>query len=532
MIAATLSPSRGRSQVLGLTALLSWRQALRWTPLVVLLTAGCAALGPAPPPFSSHLQSASGQERTCAQLFDKLDAAMRESQVQDAQAARLPGYPYLRADRFLASFAGMHLDDSAFDDWVSRMQDLARQGWNVELANLPPRRSLPDRSSQIADGDRDTLAQDIAACGTRLRDMDLGPTAGRERLREHVRVPSDYVTWERVLGLYPLTALVFAHGIERWHEETRRTFTRPVSGLPVHGRLLRFVPPLRPQSMAAEIAAILERSARNPLAIPDPDEQDRERLFAAFAPSFEMDVAGRDDLIGSPRWSTDPVPQIDTARPVVYRLISHTRIHGKVLLQLNYVVWFPARPRSSGLDLLGGHIDGLVWRVTLGPDGLPLAYDSIHNCGCYHLFFPTSRLRPKPPPQRLEESAFVPEQAPSLDEPQGLTLYLASASHYLERVLARSGRQAQTVAYDFSDYDELRSLSIQDGPIPDGGRRSLFGEDSIVSGTERGERWLFWPMGVPDPGAMRQWGHHATAFVGRRHFDDPDLLERYFELVR
>ena len=55
--------------------------------------------------------------------------------------------------------------------------------------------------------------------------------------------------------------------------------------------------------------------------------------------------------------------------------------------------------------------------------------------------------------------------------------------------------------------------------------------DGIVPGTERGERWLFWPMGVPEPGAMRQWGRHATAFVGRRHFDDARLMERYFALV-
>jgi hypothetical protein len=27
---------------------------------------------------------------------------------------------------------------------------------------------------------------------------------------------------------------------------------------------------------------------------------------------------------------------------------------------------------------------------------------------------------------------------------------------------------------------------------------------------------------------MRQWGRHATAFVGRRHFDEPFLIERYF----
>jgi len=38
-------------------------------------------------------------------------------------------------------------------------------------------------------------------------------------------------------------------------------------------------------------------------------------------------------------------------------------------------------------------------------------------------------------------------------------------------------------------------------------------------------------MGVPDPGEMRQWGHHAIAFIGQRHFDDPDLIERFFDYV-
>ncbi|MBI2508655.1 MAG: hypothetical protein HYV99_01240, partial [Betaproteobacteria bacterium] len=65
-------------------------------------------------------------------------------------------------------------------------------------------------------------------------------------------------------------------------------------------------------------------------------------------------------------------------------------------------------------------------------------------------------------------------------------------------------------------------------PLPEGGRRSVFRPDGIVPGSERGERYLFWPMGVPEPGAMRQWGRHATAFVGRRHFDDAGLMERYF----
>lgn len=29
-------------------------------------------------------------------------------------------------------------------------------------------------------------------------------------------------------------------------------------------------------------------------------------------------------------------------------------------------------------------------------------------------------------------------------------------------------------------------------------------------------------------GAMRQWGMQATAFVGRRHFDAPDLFDTRF----
>ncbi len=99
---------------------------------------------------------------------------------------------------------------------------------------------------------------------------------------------------------------------------------------------------------------------------------------------------------------------------------------------------------------------------------------------------------------------------------------MQAGTHYVQRVY-RHGDAQTDEAYEFADYDRLRSL-----PARDGQRRSLFRADGIVEGTQRRERWLFWPMGVPEPGAMRQWGNHAIAFVGRRHFDDPHLLERYF----
>jgi hypothetical protein len=77
--------------------------------------------------------------------------------------------------------------------------------------------------------------------------------------------------------------------------------------------------------------------------------------------------------------------------------------------------------------------------------------------------------------------------------------------------------------YSFRSYDALRSLERGGGES-----RSAFGADGLIAGTERAERFYFWPMGIASAGAMRQWGHEATAFIGRRHFDDADLFERRF----
>jgi len=56
----------------------------------------------------------------------------------------------------------------------------------------------------------------------------------------------------------------------------------------------------------------------------------------------------------------------------------------------------------------------------------------------------------------------------------------------------------------------------------------MFNQDSLASGSERLERLILWPTGVVSPGAMRQWGRHAVAFVGERHFDDPFAVETMF----
>lgn len=469
--------------------------------------------------------------QTCSLFFADLDRLVTRRKVRDSQAASIPMFPYLRVDRFLESFGKGISADTAFTAWVDRLQHLAEQGHQVELANLPVdelsalQRSLHDG---IATGQ--SLMDIVRECGHRLRHHDLADADTRQRLRKAVQVPPEYVSWQRAVGLYEITANFANAAISKWHKETHRVYAQPVDTLPIDGELVRYVPPFEAEPLGAEaIREIIKRSARNPLGIPEPKGEDRNRLFAAFAPVWQIDVASNNDRIGAPGWSNidDEKPLVDTQQPTVYRHISHTRFEDEILLQLNYVVWFPSRPRTSSFDYLGGHIDGIMWRVTLSRDGTPLIFDSSHNCGCFHMFFPSRglQLRPLPntPEDGLQEPALVPQQAPDLRPGAGPTLRIAHRTHYIERVTPDPLDQGRTVRYRWADYDSLRSL-----PVAGGGRRSLFRPDGIVPGTKRGERWFFWPLGVPHPGEMRQWGHHATAFVGRRHFDEPYLLERTF----
>jgi hypothetical protein len=105
-----------------------------------------------------------------------------------------------------------------------------------------------------------------------------------------------------------------------------------------------------------------------------------------------------------------------------------------------------------------------------------------------------------------------------------MVVSLASRTHYVVHLYGMPRwRTHQGEAYSLRHYERLQSL-----PRPGGGSRSMFRENSLVPGSERLERFLLWPTGVLSPGAMRQWGRHAVAFVGKRHFDDPRLMERIF----
>jgi hypothetical protein len=476
-------------------------------PLFLLALAACSSV---PNAFDEHLAAPAEDEQACARWYQALDRAVDEGGVRDAQYAQLGGFPYLRADRFTASSRSQAAtDDRAMRVFGERLLELDLEARGFEIQNLP-----------AWDGSRRAALARTGDCGRLLLGLDLARDA-REAIRRQARVPDDYSSTARALGIYPLTSLAFAHGVRRWEGEARQTLARAAPD-EVSGRV-RFAPPSEPSLTRSAVAGMLARARLDPLGQPLLTAREIDLLAATYAPTFEVAIAADYDRFGELRWKRGAAtPEVEAANPVVYVQRAYTRYGERVLLQLVYTIWFAERPKSGAFDLLAGRLDGLVWRVTLAPDGEPLLYDSMHPCGCYHQFFPTPRARALPAPDAGEEWAFVPAELPRIAEDQRPVVSIESATHYIVQVGLVRGIDS-LVRYTFRPYDELRSLARLEG-----GTRSVFGPDGLIAGTERAERFLFWPMGIASAGAMRQSGRHATAFVGRRHFDDADLIERRF----
>lgn len=485
--------------------------------VVASLLAGCAALDS---PQREHLSSADPNARDCAAWLAALDRAIDANGVRDGGAHRIDGFPYLRVDRFAASFRDEDMDGARLRAWVAHLGSLDATARRYETRNLPDA-----ALTELGVAQRDATLARTHTCSEALSRHDLAAPATRSQLAARAAVPDDYATWKRVAGLYALTRIPFFAGVSRWQDGVAAQFRTPSADAPDSSS--RFVPS-EPAPGAAHVRETVSRIDRDALGIPRPDQMQQRLLFAAFAPVFAVDLSGNFDRPGALHWpaSDARVPAIDVTRPVVYHRFTHTRWGGRVHLQLVYSLWFPERPREGALDLLGGRLDGVIWRVTIDDDGTPLIYDTIHSCGCYQMFFPANGVVAKPPPAEPIEWAFVPTILPAHDADSRVLIRIASGTHYVTHVSVIDAVRIGNVSpYSFASDDELRAL-----PLPGGGSRSPFGPDGIVAGSERGERFLFWPMGVASAGAMRQWGRHATAFVGRRHYDDADLFERRFSL--
>jgi hypothetical protein len=479
------------------------------------LLGGCTTMAP---PVARPTGEDATRTQACTEWIERLDAAIDAAGVRDGQAHRIGGLPTLRVDRFSAALQDRSgASEEAFVAWIARLRALDAEARNHELANAPVQ-----ALTALGVADRRAAVERTGACADLLTQAVVNDPVVRASLADRARVPDDYSTLKRALGLYGITSVPFSWGVEAWHRNATQMF-RAAGTVGPSADSVRHAPAAAPAT-AAQITGIHRRVRRDALGVPHFAPGDEERLFEAYAPVFEIERTGPWDATGRLVWQQDRTPVVDPSQPTVYRRLAFTRLRGEVLAQLVYTLWFPERPADSAVDLLAGKLDGVVVRVTLDARGAPLIYDTIHPCGCWHLFLPTPRLRTKAAPGPRIEWAFSPATLPELQAGQRMVVRIASRSHFVIDVRPDSG--AAGVAYTLTQEDKLRALER-----PDGTTRSIYAPDGLVRGTERPERFLFWPMGIDSAGAMRQWGRHATAFLGRRHFDDADLFDLRFEPV-
>lgn len=487
---------------------------------VLVVLTGLAGCSHAPNGAASSGSLTAEPVSGCTDFFLAFDQAVQSSQARDAGSFPIKGYPYLRVNRFLASYGEDISTDDQFDAWVARLKELDRQARHYEIQNL----TAVQRSALQAGSDQFNLEQTVATCGDLLASVRLTSVASRERLRQAAKAPDEYSSIKRLAGFYPLPLLFISDGVKRWQRSATESFSNTAPDKPYPRRYL----PPNAGSSAANAADIVQAVGRDGLGIPVYSPQLELALFNIFAPVWEVETLGEFDQIGTPAWGHNRQLWIDVRKPVTFQLLSFTRFEGQVLTQLNYIVWFPSRPKKGPLDLLGGRLDGVNYRVTLDVDGQPLLFETVHSCGCYLAFYPTPRLVPRAATGCMEPPLLL--KAPRLNAAgERMVISLASGDHQVRHLYSLSSVNAESdKIYAFAAYDDLRSLPVGAGGV----RKSMFADNGLVAGTERLERWLLWPAGVASPGAMRQWGRHAVAFMGERHLDDPYLLQELFAYAR
>jgi hypothetical protein len=486
------------------------------TALVLFINQGCA------PWVARQFVAKSGRPTEYQNFFDQLDKVVAEADVRNASAFSISEFPYLRTNRFLASFKDRLTVDSQKEQWVRWMQRLDLEARQKEILNLP-QKQFNTLVMRLGDPmDRQTLYDRLSFFSDQLLMHDQRQPNFYDALQNAIVIPDEYSTTMRVIGLYPLASLpvaVVTHGvfedIAAWHR-------LPRDELRILGKL-RGYGPLHPTAYSQpRIRAILHRSKQNPMGIPLPSESERQILLTTFAPLLFQDEVGSYDKIGELKWQDDRVT-VDSAVPTVYYYFSNARYKTKPILQINYTFWYPARAGPNSPWMERGHLDGLTIRISLDSEGRPFMLDIKNNCGCYHFYVPPKdrirRIRPSP----FAIDAFVARWMPEAFPQDRLSLRMKSGWHQVDHI-ATEKTMSELIAYRLMPYDQLEML-----PHGDAAHESLFNSKGIAKNTGRIEPLIFFSMGIPNVGSMRQRGHHAVKFVGRAHFDDPDLFDLSFE---
>lgn len=461
-----------------------------------------------------------GRPPQLEKFFVELDAAVAAFGVQNAAFFRVSGFPYLRTNRFIEAMGPKLAGDDQLRLWAQWMRRLDAEAREKEIQNLPDK-ALAELEGRIGKiGDRRALARQSADAAAQMFASDLKQPGFWTKLKSAVRVPGEYSTPMRIFGLYPLAAVPVAIATLKVYEDFKKWHRSSPESLTVDGRLTVFVPETGDRSAADEPAATIGRSPQNALGLPDLNHSEILKLVRTYAPVVVQDVAADYDRFGEVVWREGRVA-VDPSRPTVYYYLTHSFIDSRPLLQINYAFWYSERSGRRAPAYEKGPLDGITVRISVDQDGLPVMVDIMNNCGCYHFYVPRRERVEKVMPGPLGLYPFIPTWMPEAFPDRPLAVRVNSGWHQIENI-GTPDRSPDAQSYRLLAYDVLESL-------PNAGKQeSVFDADGIMKDSKRIEPYIFFSMGIPKVGYMRQRGHHAVKLVGRAHFTDPDIYDRYF----
>jgi hypothetical protein len=455
-------------------------------------------------------------------FFNHLDLTVKKYAVSDASGFVVPGFPYLRSNRFLEAMKERLVSADVGAYWVEQMLALGLACRQRELSNLSAAALM---EISIATGetiDRDTVFKKTESYALQLFRDDQTHPDFMNILKRAVTIPDEYSSTARFFGLYPLACIPVSIATSLAYSRFKKWHRTPLKDLDIDGRLIRFLP------ASFDLAAhpSFMNSLYDPLSLdvfglPVLTKGDERRLANRFAPILYQDVVKDYDRIGKIIWQDDRV-RVDTGQPVAYYYMSHNFLDGHPVLQINYVFWYSERAGENAPWIERGPLDGLSYRVTLDRTGKPVMVDIMNNCGCYYFFVPQKAIIAKIQKRPREIAPLVPAWLPQEFPAKQINLRVNSGWHQVQKIFTQAG-SVSGVAYALIPYEELESL-----PKAAGQKESVFLPTGIMKDSWRIEPYIFFSMGIQNIGYMRQRGHHAIKMIGRGHFTDADVFDRSF----
>ncbi len=483
--------------------------------IFLLFLSNCAPFLAKPTSFS--FETSEG----CKEFLNRLDEIVKEAGIRDASSVSVPGFPYLRVNRFLASLKKNVKSDEEKKEWIRWMQELDLESRKKEISNLPDQAIFSVKIKDVKKIDRENLYARVRSCSFKLLNDDRAEPGFNEMLFSLAHVPDEYSFFRRAMGLYPLVSIPVAAVTGRSRNKMRGRFETPLDELPVDGHIKAFIPAKKLFLPEGDVREIIGRSKMNPLRVPRLDKDQEEKLVWSFAPILIQDVAASYDQIGEMIWRKGQV-EVDPKKPTVYYYLSHAFFKGEPVLQINYVFWYSERAGERPPGIEKGHLDGLTIRISLDDRGKVFMADVINNCGCYHFFVPQKERVSQVLTRPMMFDAFVPQWLPTVASAERLGIRINSGWHQVQRLIS-TGEFPNSSPYALIPYAVLEAL-----PRKDSRTESIFNSKGIAKGSDRLERFILFSMGIRAIGSMRQRGCHAIELIGKEHFDNPSLFDQNF----